>query len=654
MKRNALAALLAAAALLSGQAASAQMVEPQPAAELAIQAEFVQPIYRNCKNADLAIVLPENDSHKKADVEVFDQNNNSLMKCAFKLKDGFNYYELRNIDRLADGRYPVSISFGDTTYRRLLRIEHVPEVEAPEKAIEQRMLLFTPDKYIFKSASKNLKVLLTQAEPHEVWTSKRPEVLYSTFNGMYRAKDGSYIGNGYENTYSRWRLYGDPKHVFIVKADSPEGPFTEIDDSPEADPYCFEDIFTAASAMNCWTGVNANGDANIKFELYDPAKHGSYKLSDVKMLQNIEPSDFGCVKAGYRTYWTFVTTSTGATVFLSDKPVFRDVPDYKDDEFDDGFMTNDNFGNSWFSEDGKTLYLTRGQTVHRFAPYDVPYDLLPDCSRILTIYSTTDGINWNYVHSMTSSGPHDTPFTQQYGGTTVYHKPSGLYLSFIMDYDSDYQCVSVDLEYSHDGVNFYDFPDNETGFLGTKDWNKNYFCIYGLGMNVLRFGDKYSQSSYLSMGYPHCFAEPIFLHDSMSEVEDDDYEKVFKDRRMKEALPYFDEVGGWKGMVDQMRNAKCVAMNATYRADGWFYVNAEAKPVKFTTNEIVGGGMLNVNAAVAEDGYMTIELLKGNKVVDKAEISGDAIKIPAFEMPEGEYSLRVKMSNAKLYAMYIE
>ena len=649
--------LVAAVALASAFGCPKMMsqeAENQPVAKPEIQTEFVQPIYRNCKNADLAIVLPENDNHKKAEVEVYDQNNKQVMECSFKLKEGLNYYDIKNVDRLADGRYRVMISFGDTTCRRLLRLETVPEIEAPESAIESRMLLFTPDKYVFKKASKNLKVKLTKAETHKVWSSPRPEVVYTVFNGLYKTEDGCYAGSGIEHTYSRWALYGSPIYPFFVKADTPEGPFAPVEEMPKPAKDGYANVFTSSKAMTVRLGVNANNDCTETYELYDPAKHGTYKLEDVRMLQNMEPHDYGCVKAGYRTYWTYVKTSTGDKVFLSTKPVFRDVPDYQGEVYDDGFMTNDNFGNSWYSADSTTLYLTRGQTVRRFAPYDVPYDLLPNSSRILTIYSTTDGINWNYLHSMTSSGPHDTPFTQQYGGGTYYHPATGLFLSFVEDYDSDMQRVGVDLEYSYDGVNFYDFPDNETGFWVTDDWNENYFCAYGLMPEVISYGDKYYQSSFISMGYPHCMAEPLFLHNSKSELEDGDYEQIFKNRGLKERLPYFEAAGGWKGLVDQLRKAECVANAVSYRADGWFYVDAESKPVKFTTNEIVGGGMLNVNAAVAEDGYMTVELLNGSKVVDKAEIKGDAIRIPAFEMPEGAYSIRVKMSNAKLYAMYIE
>ena len=647
-------AVMFAAALFCGMSVAAQESDRHPAADREIQVEFVQPVYRNCKDADLAIVLPEGDTHRKAEVEVLGRDDKPVLKCSFRLKDGFNYYDLRNAGELADGRYPVVVSFGDTAYHRLLRVEHVPEIEAPDSAIEERTLLFTPDKYVVKEATRNFKVKLTQAEAHRVWSSDRPEVVYVVSNGVYKAEDGSFIGTGTEFTYSKWQLYGEPSYPFVARAEKPEGPYVQIDEAPARAADSFKDVFTSSFALSCILGVNVNGDSKEKYELYDPARHGTYRLEDVRMIQNMEPHDYGCVKAGYRTYWTIVTTSTGDKVFLSDKPVFRDVPDYKGDLYDDGFMTNDNFGNSWYSADSTRLYLARGQTVRRSAPYDVPYDLLPNCSRILTVYSTTDGINWDYVHTLTSSGPYDTPYSQQYGGGIYYNAAAGLYICFIEDYDSDMQRVSIDLEYGRDGVNFYDFPDNDTGFLVADGLEDFYFCAHGVGHDVISHDGKYYQSCIISMSYPHCSAEPLFLHDRYQDLEDDDYEKVFKDRGMKEKLPYFDEVGGWKGLLQQLRDGECVATIMSYRADGWFYVDAGKKPVRFTTNEIVGGGMLNVNAAVAEDGTMTVELLDGGKVLEKAEITGDAIRIPAFEVPEGEYSVRIRMKNAKLYAMYID
>ena len=63
--------------------------------------------------------------------------------------------------------------------------------------------------------------------------------------------------------------------------------------------------------------------------------------------------------------------------------------------------------------------------------------------------------------------------------------------------------------------------------------------------------------------------------------------------------------------------------------------------------------MLTVNAEIAEDGYIQIELLD-NGPKKKVILKGDDLHIPAFELPEGPCRLRVKMRNANLYSMYID
>jgi hypothetical protein len=315
--------------------------------------------------------------------------------------------------------------------------------------------------------------------------------------------------------------------------------------------------------------------------MYNPARHGSYALSDIGVIQNMDPYDFGCVQAGYRTYWIVARTSSGETVFLRDTPLFRDVPLYHGDSFDDGFTTNDNFGNSWLSEDGKTLFLARGQTVRRFAPYDVPYDLLPNSSRIMTIYSTVDGVDWRYRHSISSCGPLDTPFSQQYGADIKFMPDAGLHLAFVNAYDSESQQIYLDLKYSRDGIHFYDFTDPHP-FAKTAnpfDW---YFGELFTSQDIVQVGDRYYQLA-SGTSLPHYFAEPLFRHDAQSEITADDFKSLFANRRFAESLPYFKSIGGWEGLAEHTRNGHYSVGVMSYRADGWFGVRAGHRKGGFVT-----------------------------------------------------------------------
>ena len=93
----------------------------------------------------------------------------------------------------------------------------------------------------------------------------------------------------------------------------------------------------------------------------------------------------------------------------------------------------------------------------------------------------------------------------------------------------------------------------------------------------------------------------------------------------------------------------------SYRADGWVGVRAGSRRGVFVTRPIKGDGALSVNACVAKDGLLRIELLDARgRVLNTADVRGDSIKTPAFAMPEGNFRLRVTMRNAYLYTMYIE
>ncbi len=346
-------------------------------------------------------------------------------------------------------------------------------------------------------------------------------------------------------------------------------------------------------------------------------------------------------------------TSSGKTVFLRKEPLFRDVPFYTGGTFDDGFMTNDNFGNMWISDDGKTLFIARGQTVRRFAPYDVPYDLLPNSSRILTIYSTVDGVDWKYCHSITSCGPIDNSFTQQYDADIRYMPDAGLHLAFVSAYDSKSQQIYLDLKYSRDGYNFYDFTDPQP-FVKTNNPSDWYFGMLFTDQSVIQAGDRYYQLAY-GASLPHYFAEPIFRHNKQSEVTADDYKSLFGKRRMAEQLPYFKSIGGWEGLAEHTRKGYYALGVMSYRADGWFGVQAGSSAGSFVTRAIKGGGALTVNAVVVKDGLLRVELLDAKgRVLKSADVKGDHIKAPVFAMPDGDFRLRVTMRRADLYTMYIE
>lgn len=609
-----------------------------------VQAEFTMPIYRNPSQAELTVVVPEKmDSLRAASVSVVSPEGKEVWNGSFRLSPGCNACVLKNIGSLSPGRYMATVTAGETTMKRMLRIERIPAMPRPDGPIRFRKIFFTPDDWLFESF-RDLEIRYSETKLTEAHYSSRPDVVRLRGRSFSRAVDGTYVIRGQEHTYRRGVLDTNEPRRFTVQSPSPDGPYVPVATAPETEPH--KDIFKSFHILGSAPGRQ-------QYEMYDPARHGTYTLRDIGVVQNMEPYDFGCVQAGHRTYWVVAQTSSGKTVFLRKEPLFRDVPLYTGDSFDDGFTTNDNFGNSWLSDDGKTLYLARGQTVRRFAPYDVPYDLLPNSSRILTIYSTVDGVDWRYCHSISSCGPLDNPFSQQYDADIRFMPDAGLHLAFINAYDSETQQIYLDLKYSRDGVNFYDFTDSHP-FAKTAnpfDW---YFGELFTEQEIVQVGDRYYQLAN-GTSLPHYFAEPLFRHNAQSEITAEDFKSIFAKRRFAESLPYFKSIGGWEGVAEQARKGHYSVGVMSYRADGWFGARAGSREGAFVTRPIEGGGKLSVNAKVAQDGLLRIELLDAkSRVLDTATVRGDSIKAPAFAMPEGNFRLRVTMRRADLYTMYIE
>lgn len=630
--------------LLAAACAAIAQAGGETAAATEVQAEFTMPIYRNPSEAELTVVVPEGMADAPAaSVSVVSSEGEEIWTGSFQLSPGWNACVLKDIGSLAPGRYMATVTVGASAMRRMLRIERIPAMRLPDGPIGFRKLLFTPDNWLFESFS-NLDIRYSRPTMTEIHRSSSPDVVRVNGYPLRRTTEGAYVVRGVEHPYRRGYPYSDEPRPFIVQSASPEGPYAPVDTAPQTEPC--KDVFKSFHILGSAPGGR-------QYEMYDSSRHGAYDLRDIGIVQNNDPYDFGCVQAGHRTYWVVARTSSGETVFLRDTPLFRDVPLYGGDVFDDGFMTNDNFGNSWLSEDGKTLFLARGQTVRRFAPYDVPYDLLPNCSRILTIYSTADGIDWRYRNSLSYGGPNDNPFSQQYGADIQYMPDAGLHLAFVNAYDSESQQVYLDLKYSRDGIHFYDFTDPRPFVRTDNPFDWHFGELYPV-QEIVQAGDRYYQ---LVSGaqLPHYYAEPLFRHDAPSEITAEDFKSIFGDRRLAESLPYFESLGGWEGLAKHARDGRFAVGAMSYRADGWFGVRADSREGVFVTRPIVGGGALSVNARIAENGLLRIELLDANDhVLDTADVRGDSIKAPVFAVPEGAYRLRVTMRRADLYTMYID
>lgn len=647
MKKIAL--IIAAAAIsISALADIKDFKYPNP------QAEFVQPVYRNAKTADLTVIMPDSTDVDVIKVEVYDLAGEDVEWGGyFKVKPGWNTCDVP-VEALEDGRHLTYVTAGNDSLRRLLRLETVPEVALPIGIIEDRRLLFTPDAYMFTDYdSKHLDITYGEPELTCIMEAPGEDALVVEGYGLHRTEDGRFALTMDEIIYERWLLYSENKRRYHAIADRPEGPYTLVSADQISAPAKEEE----PEILENFGGMNfARLDTSIKYEFYNPEKHGRYTFNSMFMVQNIEPHDYGCVQAGYRTYWCLAKTETGDIVFLSDKPVFTDVPIYEDDVLDNGFTTNDNFCNAWLSKEGTELYYGRCQTVRRFPPYDLPFDILPNSSRILTLYKTRDGRNWEYVHTFSANGPGEDAFFQQYGAGVSKVNGTDLSLCFVQAYKGLHQQIGIDLVYSRDGVNFYDF-NNKKLFVETDDINSWYFGELYTVNSVLEYEGRYYQLINIASIHPHFFADPLFMHDHQYEITGDDYEYQFGKKRFKEYWPYFDEIGGWEGLGAHGCKDRYFFGVMSYRVDGWFGIEAGSRSGSFKTRNVAGGSSLCLNAVTKNGGRIVLKLYDeaGRKVAKKV-FTGDELHAGIFDLSGcgKAFSVSAKMRNAKIYAMYVE
>lgn len=606
-------------------------------------ADFRMPFYRNPDRVDIVIELSEGEVASKAEVTLRSVESGQVFDCgSLSLKKGRNtYYIKENIASLPAGRYDASILVGRDTLKRMLRIDRVPEVQLPDAPLARKKLLVTPDGWLF-AKSRNITVKLEEAELIEAYntTQSVSDRAIQTINPeLYMDSEGHLVVKVQEQDYVPDTVFSSPMRDIFVMGESPDGPYSQIDTLP----------FPLPSNADFQQLGNLNGGylENRKYELYDPARHGSYDLKDVRIMRHqYGMTDYGFGPAPDRSYWVVATTTTGDLVFLRDTPLFVDHPIYYGDEIDNGYMTNDNFGNSWFSADGKTLYHIQGQAVRRFFPFDTPFDVLHNAARLATIYSTQDGINWKYEQVIT---PLDSPACQHYGLTIRYDSEADIYIGYINAYDTDYQQIYLDITYSHNGVDFYRIPNSHFVRVEEKDgaFYNDMFC----GTNVYRCGNYYYQAVQ-GQAWPHFYPEAGYWKhiQSIDDFTPEVIRSEFESRGLAERFARFEEYGGYEGISESMRHPCASVGVLKFRADGWYAAIAGNRAGRLVSREITGGGAFKVNADIR--GWMKIRLKdEHGHTVAKVKLEGDALDHFAFDIPSaGVFTMDIRMKNAKLYS----
>jgi len=621
-----------------------------------ITTDFKLPFWHNTDVALLTISMPaKQKSASDAQVTISTVDGGSqLYSKNIKVKAGQHDYKL-DISGIDSGRYYADIVIGSDTLRRMLRVERVNEECIPEGPVASSKLFFTPDNYLIRK-QKNISFEVTHPTVTTVHNAADDGDFGCTGVFMMKHADGSWYLRLIESPYKKYQIVSDIRHEVFYKAEKPEGPWSRTDSLPSSGFLPQEEVLEDYN-------INAGVLEEREYPIYDPAVHGTYSLSDVRLLRHLfGGTDYGFGPAEDRTYYSVARTSSGDLVILNTDWFLKDTPFYGSDFFDNGFMTNDNFGSSWLSADGKTLYHTHGQTVRRFDPYFIHYDNLLECERHITLYSTTDGVNWKYEHVIAVE---PEPFEQQYWATVSYIPDGNLFLAFIYNYNAVTGQKHVSLAYSHDGYSFLKFPDNQyfiqeqyPGDFSGEVWIGPNFFFDGnwpdgafVQSNLFKYGNNYYQGIEGSV-LPHYSPDVYFRQNNIADVTYDDIYAAF-DGRGFESMPLLEEMGGREGIVDMIKSRAYSAGTISYRADGWFSAYSGKKTGRFITREIAGGRTLVANATIAPDGYLKVTATdaSGRTAAEAILKEGDALDLALFTLPEGNYTLKVKMKNCRLYTI---
>ncbi len=409
------------------------------------------------------------------------------------------------------------------------------------------------------------------------------------------------------------------------------------------------------------------GDQPLKYHFYDPEKDGPVNLKQLKLVW-VHPAQPGTV--GYQNYdwqvmrpphsttWPIWYKSPGEAIILRKTPLIQSIVDGS------GFENPDSgsdlgFG-QWLSDDGKYLHYAQGRHLYRFPPFTAPWDNIHWLSRIISVWRTADGINWERRYL----GVPDTNMpvaAQHYGGLmTRIPNGGGLRLAFLNHYDALHQQMNVVLVYSWDGFNWRRFP-HAAPFVNNGspgDWLHG-GCYFSL-QAVEKDGKIYQLIPWANDHY-HFQSEVVHSSKKSLDFITTEYMKNRFGARNIAKWPYFKKYfdSSFEKLAEKTKAATCSVGIAVYRKDGWFALNAGNTPGKFISHPILATGTMKVNIDLKQNGYFKIELIDsaGNTIqgFQKTIEAVDNTDLSVFShLPSQEFRIKAELRNGTLYSIGFE
>jgi len=625
-----------------------------------VHGEFYLPVYGTEACADLHLFNTTQDTIGTS-VLLTDRVSGAEIQPARKalLVPGENVVNFP-LAGLADGEYVAEVRQIDGergSLRRLLRFQSYEEPRCTTVPDMRGKRLYFPDNYYFQE-SRNIATRAAVAKTYNATKRTRMESLENFF------QEGStlFVEDGRLNLV--YHTMDNFFHTSTNKFFRISAPLEDLDNwsTPEPVDEAFLKSHRCGNALaqhvidSDWA-PKPGPDGKIRYRLYDPATDGQ---PDVRQLNcyyvpwmpagtqgGADLPDWEGVTPVRRSTWVIWHKEPGLSLIMTKEPLLVDGSSGQ--EFEGEQDSNDNFAGQWLSDDGKTLFYARGHIVKRYPPYNVPYDNGNAISRVLTIYSTQDGIHFQRKTMARQQGDFP-PGTQHYGASIFRMKGGdGLRAAFVMKYQARDQRNCLELATSRDGMNWKTFHNQPiTVDNGPKgDWlaggasfspcilNANGKSIALMGWNCTAY---------------HLFSELIWDREDFGTITPSFVENYYKNRQI-ETWPLFKEFSGWEEIAAYIQNT-CINVGVMeYRQDGLFY--AESDDGDFTTVPFRAAGECLLNGETTGDyGRIAVELLQNGESIQTALFQGDDLAYQLFcGLPDGEYQLRVRLKGAKLYTI---
>ena len=406
--------------------------------------------------------------------------------------------------------------------------------------------------------------------------------------------------------------------------------------------------------------IVSNTPPTENYRFYVAERDGPINLEQVNMKWvGLKDTFLGDIPAVARSAWPIWHKSATERLVLKHEPLIIDKPEYQAGELDTWRDTNDNFGGQWLNRDRTRLHYCRTRTVVRFPPFRIPYDNMWQVNRILAVWSTTNGLDWQTTW-FSQPTLDESIGMQHYGVNTSAHEDGHLRMGYVFNYDQVTQQIWLELNTSRDGLLWKRSPNHvpiaTNGPLGS--WNFGMLFVDG---REVAHGD------YMYLTINNCFSG-VHFYDLSKPPETTTaatLERRYATRGLAEQWPFFAEIGGWEGLAQAMRTASKTTGLMRMRRDGWSSLRADGTAIA-TTRLLQADATLALNARTDKGGAILVEILDAdNKPLpdycgtNAARFEGDSTRYPLTwrkgqvkTLPASAFKLRMTLKSADCFALY--